>query len=268
MSCNFSHVSADSKGLHLFSTTWNFRVFFLPLCCTCNLHSPSGFNVEPPNSFSLTDELSMGGSPNCVMIERSSKQSTLQVAPVSSWQAKVVVKSSAADLKKLTSANHCFALVCTRETVSTCRQLSSELSSSSSNCCTFLDERHTDAKWPFLWHLLHVCFNAGHSVLLVWQCLRPQYLHVGSAELSEFLFSFFFSFFKDLDPSLFFQQFVSPIFLSLVASIVFIWCEAVSLDVHISMAFWRVRDFSLRSLTLSPWLFNPMTNLSHINSSV
>ena len=141
MSCNFSHVSADSKGLHLFSTTWNFRVFFLPLCCTCNLHSPSGFNVEPPNSFSLTDELSMGGSPNCVMIERSSKQSTLQVAPVSSWQAKVVVKSSSADLKKLTSANHCFALVCTRETVSTCRQLSSELSSSSSNCCTFLDER-------------------------------------------------------------------------------------------------------------------------------
>ena len=56
----------------------------MPLCCTCNLHSPSGFNVEPPNSFSLTDELSMGGSPNCVMIERSSKQSTLQVAPVSS----------------------------------------------------------------------------------------------------------------------------------------------------------------------------------------
>ena len=91
----------------------------------------------------------MGGSPNCVMIERSSKQSMLQVAPVSSWQAKVVVKSSSADLKKLTSANHCFALVCTRETVSTCRQLSSELSSSSSNCCTFLDERLRTQNGPF-----------------------------------------------------------------------------------------------------------------------
>ena len=167
----------------------------------------------------------------------------------------------------------------TRETFSTCRQLSSELSSSSSNCCPFFDERHTDAKWPFLWHLLHVCLNAGHSVLLVWRCLRPQYLHVGSEELSEFLFSFFFSFFEDLDPSFFFQRFVSPVFLSRsvltssvclspLASIVFIWCEAVSLDVHISMAFWRVRDFSLRSLTLSPWFFNPMTNLSRINSSV
>ena len=52
------------------------------------------------------------------------------------------------------------------------------------------------------------------TVLLVWRCLRPQYLHVGSEELSEFLFSFFFSFFEDLDPSLFFQRFVSPVFLS------------------------------------------------------
>ena len=113
--------------------------------------------------------------------------------------------------KVILPGNYSYA---TRETVSTCRQLSSELSSSSSNCCTFFDERHTDAKWPFLWHLLHVCLNAGHSVLLVWCCLRPQYLHVGSEELSEFLFSFFFSFFEDLDPSLFFQRFVSPVFLS------------------------------------------------------
>ena len=46
----------------------------------------------------------MGGSPICVMTERSSMQRTLQVAPVSNWQAKVVVKSSSADLKKQISA--------------------------------------------------------------------------------------------------------------------------------------------------------------------
>ena len=63
------------------------------------------------------------------------------------------MRCSSADLNKLTSANHCFALVCTREIVSTCKQFSSELSlelsSSSWNCCTFFDEQHTDVKWPF-----------------------------------------------------------------------------------------------------------------------
>ena len=72
----------------------------------------------------------MGGSPICVMTERSSMQRTLQVAPVSNWQAKVVVKSSSADLKKQISANHCLAFVCSKETVSTFRQLSDEL-----DCC-------------------------------------------------------------------------------------------------------------------------------------
>ena len=47
-----------------------------------------------------------------------------------------------------------------------------------------------------------------------------------------------------------------------------ICCKAVLLDVLISMAFWRVGDFSLRSLILSPWFFNPVINLSCIKSSV
>ena len=106
---------------------------------------------------------------------------------MSIWHAKVVVKSSLADLKKLISASHCFALVWTRDTVSTCKQLQSGLSSSSSsNCWIFFDDRHTDAKWPFFW--LHVFLNAEPSVLLLGCGLRPQYLQVGSKQPSDFFF--------------------------------------------------------------------------------
>ena len=48
--------------------------------------------------------------------------------------------------KVILPGNYSYA---TRETVSTCRQLSSELSSSSSNCCTFLDERLRTQNGPF-----------------------------------------------------------------------------------------------------------------------
>ena len=51
------------------------------------------------------------------------------MAPVSNWKAKVVVKFSSADLKKQISANYCLAFVCSKETVSTFRQLSDELDS-------------------------------------------------------------------------------------------------------------------------------------------
>lgn len=177
MSCNFSKVSADNKGLHLCFMTWNFKICCSPLCLTCKSHSPTGFKVVTPKSFSLTEELFMGGSPNCVIAERSSKPITLHVAPVSNWHAKVVVKSSLADLKKLISESHSFALVWTRDTLSTCKQLSSGLSSSScSNCWTFFDDRR---KMALFWHLLHVFLNAGHPVLLSRRCLRAQYLKVG-----------------------------------------------------------------------------------------
>ena len=195
MSCNFLPVSADSKGLDLSWITWNFRVCFVLLCLMCRSHSPVAFIVEPPNSFNLTEEFFIGGSPNCVMAERSSKQSTLQVAPVSSWHAKIVQKSSWSELKNVMSANHCLDFVWTNDTVSTLRQLSSELDSwLSSNWCSFFDDMHIDAKWPFFWHLLHACPNAGQSVFFTWRCLRPQYLHFVS-EFSHFVFSSeFFSF--------------------------------------------------------------------------
>ena len=73
MSCNVSHVSADSKGLHLSWITWNFRTCSVPLRLMCTSYTPIGFIVEPPNSFNLTEEFFIGGSPNCVMAERSSK---------------------------------------------------------------------------------------------------------------------------------------------------------------------------------------------------
>ena len=135
---------------------------------------------------------------------------------VSNWHAKVVVKSSLADLKKLTSASHCFALVWTIDTVFICKQFWSGLSSSSSsNCWIFFDDRHTDAKWPFFWHLLHVFLNAGHFVLLSWPCLRPRYLQVGSKGLPDFFFSNFFSKFDDLPPSLFLLRLLWGNFFSL-----------------------------------------------------
>ena len=68
----------------------------------------------------------MGGSPICVMAEKSSKLITLHVAPVSSWHATVVVKFSSADLKKSISANHCLAFASTSDMVSNLKQLSSE----------------------------------------------------------------------------------------------------------------------------------------------
>ena len=78
----------------------------------------------------------MGGSPNWVITERSSKLITLLITPACNRHVKVVVKSSLADLKILISASHWFALVWTRDTASTCKLLSSELSSLCSfNCC-------------------------------------------------------------------------------------------------------------------------------------
>lgn len=73
----------------------------------------------------------MGGSPNWVITERSSKL----ITPACNRHVKVVVKSSLADLKTLISASHWFALVWTRDTASTCKLLSSELSSLCSFNC-------------------------------------------------------------------------------------------------------------------------------------
>ena len=99
------------------------------------LHSPTDFNVILLKSFSLTEEVFMGGSPNWVITERSSKLITLLVTPACNRHVKVVVKSSLADLKILISASHWFALVWTRDTASTCKLLSSELSSLCSFNC-------------------------------------------------------------------------------------------------------------------------------------
>ena len=93
------------------------------------------------------------------------------------------------------------------------------------------------------------------------------------------LFSDFFSKFDDLPQSRFLLRllqgnffllnfFTSSVLLSPAPTIVLICCEAISLVLHICMAFFKSRDFSLKNLTLSPWFFKPMTSLPLISLSV
>ena len=199
MSCNFSQVSADSKGLHLSWTTWNLSICFVSWYFTCKSHSPMGFIVEPPKSLSLTVDFWIGGSPNWVMADRLSRHNTLHVAPVSSWHDNDVVKSSFGDLKNWISVNHCLAFVSTSDTVSKFRQASSSLDvSKSSNWFTFFVVKHTDEKWPFFPQLLQVFPNAGQSVLFTWRCCRPQYLHVKPARGSLFIYIYLFIYLRCL----------------------------------------------------------------------
>ena len=117
----------------------------------------------------------MSGSPNCV-IERSSKQITLQAAQVSNWHAKVVVESLSADMKRVISESHC-----------------SELSSSSSNCWFFFSDRYSGAKGPFL--TLIARFLERETLFFFYDILLRK-------EPSDFFFFNFFFEFDDFPPSL------------------------------------------------------------------
>ena len=204
----------------------------------------------------------MGGSPNWVIAERSSKRITLHVAPVSNRHAKVVVKSSLADLNKLISASHCFTLVWTGDSF-TCEQFSSEPSSSSSlKCRIFFHDKHGDAKWPFF----DTCctFSWTRDTLLffhesvydrrikksVRKDVRNSSFLISSLNSTIFLHvSSYNDFYCEISCHWIFLK--SSFFLSPAPTIVLISCEAISV-MHICMAFFKSRDFFFRSLTLSP----------------
>ena len=85
------HVSADSRGLQVSSTTWKFSRCLRPLYSTGRRHSPRGLIVAPPNSRSFTLVVLSFGSPSCMITETSSMLMTLHVDPMSSWHVSFVL---------------------------------------------------------------------------------------------------------------------------------------------------------------------------------
>ena len=119
-----SLASADSKGLFVQSTTWNFRVWHFPSCSAVRCVSPRVRMIDPSNNLSLTELWLSGGDPFCNRIDRSRWLITLHEAPVSSWHSIDVLYLSW--MQNVNLARTCLPLLAIAETTSTVRTWRSE----------------------------------------------------------------------------------------------------------------------------------------------